>query len=178
MRNEDGRDPSSPRRVPVQVYLSEEARAVFGKVRALAKELQRPSVSNSELVEQLLLVLDQRKFSLEGIGYSLDDVLQRYSRLKAEVASAHAQLRLLHEEPVRVTRRSMPKILKMLETPPSRQAIAAEVRRTNGIAGSFALRALVKDLEPLFGKARADPELHDKLKRRVGAYLEGLFGAA
>jgi hypothetical protein len=60
----------------------------------------------------------------------------------------------------------------------TRAAGAWKERNTNGTAGSVALKALVKDLEPLFGKAQADPELHDKLKRRVGAYLDRLFGTA
>lgn len=176
MRNEGGGDPASPRRVAVQVYVSEEARAVFGRMRALARELQRAPISNSDLVEQLLLALDQRKFHLENVGCSLDDVLQRCRRLKAEVASAHAQLRLFHEEPVRVTRRSLPKILEKIETPPSRQAIAMEIKRVHNSVRHGPLTALANDLAPLFVATKEDPDFHTKLKRRVEAYLERLFG--
>lgn len=176
MRNEDLRDPASPTRRPVQVYLSDEARAVFGRTRALAKELNRPSISNSELVEQLLLALNARQFQLGQVGCSLQEVLERLSRLNAEIAVLRAQLRLCREEPVRVGKRSLLQVLERLETPPSRKAIALEIKRAHNAVGAFELKALAREISPLLANAASDRAFPDKLKRRVEAYLERLFG--
>lgn len=176
MRNEDLRDPASPTRRPVQVYLSDEARAVFGRTRTLAKELDCPSISNSELVEQLLLALDARQFQLDQVGCSLQEVLAKLSRLNAEIAVLRAQLRLCREEPVRVGKRSLHQVLERLETPPSRKAIALEIKRAHNAVGAFELNALAKEISPLLAFAVSDPEFPDKLKRRIEAYLERLFG--
>lgn len=175
MRNEDGVDPDSPRRTPVQIYLSDDARAVFGQMRALAKQLERPSISNSELVEQLLLALKQRRFQLEQIGCSADDVIQRYAHLKAEIALLRTQLRLLREEPVRIGKRSLRQVLEKMETPPSREMIALEIKRAHNTVSAGALATLARDLAPLLVSAATDPETHAKLGRRIEAYLERLF---
>ena len=178
MRNEDQRVPGAPKRKAVQVYLSDDARAVFGKIRALAKELDQPSISNSELVEQLLQALDQRKPDLEDVGYSVEDVLAQFKRLKARVAVLEAQLRLHNEKPMRINKRSLPKILEKLEAPPSREAIAMEIRRVHNSPGTRTLDELAKDLRPLLTATNFDRDFHVKLRRRIGTYLEHLFGFA
>lgn len=176
MRNDDGKVQDAPRRRPVQVYLSEDARAVFGRTRTLAKELQRPSISNSELVEQLLLALDQRVFDLEGVGLCVNDVLAEFRRLKAKVAFAEAQLRLQDEKPLRVSKRSLPKVLEKIETPPSREAIAMEIKRAHNRPGTRALAELAKELRPLLASAEVDPYFYAKLRRRIENYLERVVG--
>jgi hypothetical protein len=178
MRNEDQRVPGAPKRKAVQVYLSEDARAVFGKIRTLAKELDQPSISNSVLVEQLLQALDQRKPDLEDVGYSVEDVLAQFKRLKARVAVVEAQLRLHNEKPMRVSKRSLPKILEKLEAPPSREAIAMEIRRAHNRPGVRALEELAKDLRPLLASTKVDPDFHVKLRRRIEVYLERVVGLA
>lgn len=176
MRNEAGADPNSPKRKPVQVYLSDEARAVFGRMRGLAKELKCPAMSNSEIVEQLLLGLNRSRFQLEQLGFSAAEVLNRYLLLKAEVVSLRTQLELCHEEPVPAGRRSLSQVLARIETPPSREAMASLIKRANNTAEPAAVELLARDLAPLFASANRDPEFHGKLVRRIESHLERLFG--
>lgn len=177
MRNEGGNDPQAPRRSAVQVYLSDDARAVFAKVRALAKELGRPSISNSVVVERLLLLaLGRRDFVLEGVGYTISDVLSHFKIQRAKVAFAEAQLRLRNETPVRLNKRSLPQILERIERPPSREAIAMEIKRAHNTPGVGALHELVNDLRPLLAATKPDRDFEGKLRRRIEAYLERLFG--
>jgi len=178
MRNGDDSDPEAPKRRPIQVYIGDDAHAVFGKIRRLAKELEQPSISNSELVEQLLRALDQRELDLEHVGYSVEDVLTQFKRLKAKVAFAEAQLRSYNEKPMRVSKRSLPKILEKIETPPSREAIAMEIKRAHNSPGTRALDELAKDLRPLLAATKVDRDFHVKFRRRIETYLERLFGLA
>lgn len=174
IRNADGKVPGEPARKPVVIYLCEEARQALRVARSDAKHVGKGAVRDSLLVEDLLLRPGRRTAREKRDAQLIEELRNALEFRQAETFRLAAALKARGLS-ARSNKRLTMQIVEQLRAPISGQAVAEECKRRNASASEGALEQLARGLLPLLQRP-ATADYHGKMRRRIEAYIECLFG--
>lgn len=181
MRNDDGRVPGEPKRKPVVIYLSDEARKVISDERRAAKEAKLSPVLTSKLIEDLLRFHAGDPLREQRAGLSATTLRTHIAEVRRAAQEALDRLELLQTVGAHKTKANIRTIRRLMEAEASRPQASLDdlIRLFETVSrqhSAAALADLRTGLHRLFREYSGEREQIAGLRNLLDRYLMRLIG--